>query len=587
MNVKLWAPNANRAQVVIVDPLAPGTILECPLTEAELCGARLKDMRPAGDGYFVTELAAGTNYLLSIDGHQPLPDPRSAAQPWGVHGPSQVFDPAKYRWRDENWSGTKVLGDVIYELHIGTFTPTGTLDAAIDKLDYLVELGVKTVELMPVACFPGERGWGYDGVYWYGVQESYGGPAALQRFVDAAHQRGLAVCLDVVYNHFGPAGNYAPTFAPYLTHKYQTPWGDAINLDDTGSQGVRAFIIEAALRWLRDFHIDALRLDAVHALIDHSDTHILAELSQAVDTLEKQLGKAFTLIAESDLNQPKLVTPRPEGGLGIDGQWDDDIHHALHSYLTQETFGYYVDFGDPATLAKAVTSVFVHDGSYSTFREQLWGAKVADQVDRSRFVIFTQNHDQVGNRGQGDRPEEKLPSGASAAGAALVLLSPYTPMLFQGQEWASQGRFQFFTDHDEKLGQAVSQGRLEEFSSHGWEEIYGQNHEVPDPQNEQTFRDSKLDWDELEGQDHQEMLNWYRRLIQLRDQLKPAGSPEVDYGEDWLRMRCNNFTVVICPGDRSTTLPQAKAEILALWGKAAFQGDTLSIGANAAVVLAG
>lgn len=587
MNVKLWAPNTRSAEVVIVEPLAVGTVLERPLSEAELRGAKRKNMRAVGDGYFATELAAGTNYLLSIDGGQPLPDPRSAAQPWGVHGPSQVFDPLSYQWTDNNWSGAQVLGEVIYELHIGTFTPAGTLDAAIDKLDYLVELGVKTVELMPVACFPGERGWGYDGVYWYGVQESYGGPAALQRFVDAAHQRGLAVCLDVVYNHFGPAGNYAPTFAPYLTHKYQTPWGDAINLDDAGSREVRAFIIEAALRWLRDFHIDALRLDAVHALIDHSDTHILAELSQAVDGLEEQLGRRLTLIAESDLNQPKLVTPRAEGGLGIDGQWDDDIHHALHSYLTQETFGYYVDFGDPATLAKALTSVFVHDGNHSTFREQRWGEKVADHVDRSRFVIFTQNHDQVGNRGQGDRPEEKLPSGASAAGAAIVLLSPYTPMLFQGQEWASQGRFQFFTDHDEELGQAVSQGRLEEFSSHGWEEIYGQNHQVPDPQAEQTFQDSKLDWDELERQDHQDMLNWYRRLIQLRAQLKPAGLPEVDYGEDWMLMRCNNFTVVICPGDSSATLPQAKAEILALWGKANFSDASLHIGANSAVVLAG
>ncbi len=575
VEITLWAPQAKSAQAVIIDPLpqALSRRLEGPLDDDALADFERVDMTRDGENFRV-DLPAGTNYLLSIDGQTPRPDPRSAAQPWGVHGPSQVFDTSAYSWQSEQASHD-VLGDVIYELHIGTFTPGGTLDSAIERLGYLKELGVKTVELMPVAPFPGERGWGYDGVYWYGVQESYGGPAALQRFVDAAHSHGLAVCLDVVYNHFGPAGNYAPTFAPYFTDKHTTPWGDAINFDDEGREGVRAFVIDAALRWLHDFRIDALRLDAVHALIDDSPTHILAELSEAVDELEQQLGVRKTLIAESDMNQPSMVLPRGEGGLGIDGQWDDDVHHALHSYLTGETFGYYVDFGAPETLAKALEQVFVHDGCYSTFRETDWGAKVPEGLARDKFVISTQNHDQVGNRGQGDRPDERLPEGVQAASAAILLLSPYTPMIFQGQEWATKGRYQFFTDHDAELGKAVSEGRMEEFGAHGWEEIYGENPWVPDPQSTETFETSKLDWAEIEQGKHAKMFDWYRRLIKLRQEFQPK-TTKCDWGEGWFRMRCEGLAVAINSGDKPVQI-ESDGEIVESWGQADLSDGKLTL----------
>lgn len=342
--IRLWAPLADSA-FAVVD------------------GQRLP-MRPQDPGYWTIDLPAGTDYLLAIDDQEPRPDPRSAQQPFGVHGPSRAFDTSAYRWNDAQWPGIDVVGSVFYELHVGTFTPAGTLDSAIDKLDHLVRLGVQTVELMPVVPFPGDRGWGYDGVDLYAVHEAYGGPAALQRFVDAAHGRGLAVCLDVVYNHFGPAGNYAPVFAPYFTDKHDTPWGSAINLDDEHSDGVRDFICENAIRWLREFHIDALRLDAVHALVDEALQHILAELSERVDAIRPSLPRPVALIAESDLNQPSMVEPRSAGGMGMDAQWADDVHHALHAYLTDETFGYYVDFGPASVLRQALEDVFVHNGSY-------------------------------------------------------------------------------------------------------------------------------------------------------------------------------------------------------------------------------
>ena len=371
LTVTVWAPLAESVEVVL--PRATDLSAEAAPRVADLSDehapsgaqsalrsatrspedALRSAARAQGDGTGTVDLPVGTDYLRSGDGGEPRPDPRSPRQPYGVHGPSRTWDASAFAWTDDDWAGRNVLGGVMYELHVGTFTPEGTLDSAIERLDHLVDLGVDTVELMPVVPFPGDRGWGYDGVSWYAVHEAYGGPEALQRFVDAAHARGLAVCLDVVHNHFGPAGNYVAEFGPYYTPKHHTPWGAAINLDDDHADGVRAFIVDNAIRWLRDFHLDALRLDAVHALVDDSPRHVLAEMADAVDELERELGRPLTLIAESDLNDVAMITPTDEGGRGMDGQWADDVHHALHSWLTGETFGYYVDFGAGETVAKA------------------------------------------------------------------------------------------------------------------------------------------------------------------------------------------------------------------------------------------
>ncbi|WIY83683.1 malto-oligosyltrehalose trehalohydrolase [Propionimicrobium sp. PCR01-08-3] len=565
--VRLWAPLAHSAFAVVGDE-------------------RLA-MRPETGGYWTISLPAGTDYLLAIDDQQARPDPRSAWQPYGVDGPSRVFDTSAFAWSDPEWAGHDVIGSVFYELHVGTFTPQGTLDSAIDKLDYLKKLGIQTIELMPVVPFPGDRGWGYDGVDLYAVHQAYGGPEALQRFVDAAHAHDLAVCLDVVYNHFGPAGNYAPVFAPYFTDKHDTPWGSAINLDDDHADGVRDFICENAIRWLREFHMDALRLDAVHALADDSPQHILAELSERVDAIRAGLGRPVALIAESDLNQPTMIEPRSAGGLGIDAQWADDVHHALHSYLTDETFGYYVDFGPASVLRQALERVFVHDGSYSTFRGKRWGAPVPPDIDHRRFVAFTQNHDQVGNRGMGDRPDVKLPAGAVAGGAALLLLSPFTPLLFQGQEWGTKRPFQFFTDHDAELGEAVTEGRLSEFEGHDWEAIYGPDPKIPDPQALSTFENSKLDWPEIDDPDHARMLAWYRRLIELRHELFPTGGGQVqaDFGDDWFRMVHGPVTVIICPGPRPVTLGEPRGTLAAQWGEVHVTDETVQLPAHSVAVL--
>ncbi|GAA2183521.1 malto-oligosyltrehalose trehalohydrolase [Brooklawnia cerclae] len=567
--IRLWAPLAKRADAVVV-PATPRGRLDRPLSAEELSGAQWLPMARLDDEHWAIALPAGTDYLLSVDGGDPRPDPRSARQPYGVHGPSRVFDETAFSWTDGEWGGLDVLGEVFYELHVGTFTPQGTLDAAIDRLDHLVNLGVRVVELMPVVPFPGERGWGYDGVSLYAVHEAYGGPEALQRFVDACHARRLGVCLDVVYNHFGPAGNYASVFAPYLTGRHQTPWGDAINLDDAHSDGVRAFITDNACRWLRDFHADALRLDAVHELRDDSPVHILAELSRRVDDLRPALGRPVSLVAESDRNQPSTVLSRDDGGLGLDAQWADDVHHALHAYLTGERFGYYVDFGSPEVLGKALEHVFVHDGSWSTFRGRPWGAPVPDDLDRRRFVVFTQNHDQVGNRGRGDRPDARLEPGIVAGGAAILLLGPFTPMLFQGQEWGTTRPFQFFTDHDPDLGRAVTAGRLREFQGHEWSQIYGTDAAVPDPQSPATFTASKLDWDEPSRPEHARMLSWYRTLIDLRRAELPGdGSPATTaHGPGWFSMTYGPFTVVLAPGTASADVAVRASGLVTGFGQA-------------------
>lgn len=512
MRPHVWAPDARSVDLVL------------PATRERV------GLVPEGDGWWTvkSDLPHGTDYAYALDGGDPLPDPRSAWQPDGVHGPSRVFHAGRFTWTDDGWSGLDVRGRVVYELHVGTFTPGGTLDSAAEALPELVSLGVDVVELMPVAPFDGPRGWGYDGVGLYAVHDAYGGPGALQRFVDAAHGLGLAVCLDVVHNHLGPSGNYTGLFGPYATDAHHTPWGSAINLDQPGSHVVRRWIVDSALRWLRDFHVDALRLDAVHELRDDSEQHLLAQLSDEVAALSERVGRPLSLIAETDLNDVVSVAPTAAGGWGMTAQWADDVHHALHALLTGERHGYYVDFGSPATLRHAMTRVFVHDGGWSTFRGRTWGRPVPTGTDGHRFVVSTQTHDQVGNRAIGDRPAERLDPGTLAGSAALLLLSPFTPMLFQGEEWGTRTPFQFFTSFpDPELGRLVSEGRRSEFGGHGWADLYGGPVEVPDPQDEATFRRSVLDRGERDEPSHARLLDWYRELVALRRSVPDLASGDL------------------------------------------------------------
>ena len=509
--VPVWAPDAHTVELHL-----PGE-------------ERLVDMVPAPGGWWTApfDLEPGTDYAYRVDGSPNRPDPRSALQPDGVHGHSRTVDPATWQWTDQDWEGKDLRGSVIYELHVGTFTPEGTLDAAISRLDHLAELGVDIIELMPLAAFPGKAGWGYDGVALWAVHETYGGPEALARFVDAAHSTGIGVCLDVVYNHLGPSGNYLSVFGPYFTQAHHTPWGEAVNYDHDGSQQVRAFVIDSALRWLRDFHVDALRLDAIHeikddaAAADPPQPHVLAELSDAVAALSAELGRPLSLVAEADLNDVGVITPTDEQppakapSLGMTAQWADDVHHALHARLTGETQGYYGDFAEAGAWAKAYGRAFLHNGTWSTFRERNWGAPVPEDTDPRRFVVFGSDHDQIGNRAVGDRPSTSLDDATLAATAALVLLSPYTPMLFMGEVWGTRTPFQFFTDHEEEdLARSVSEGRVREFAGFGWDAD-----EIPDPQAAETVEASRLRWDELNEAEHIRMLAWYQALTALRRDL--------------------------------------------------------------------
>ncbi|GAA1689437.1 malto-oligosyltrehalose trehalohydrolase [Kribbella yunnanensis] len=524
----VWAPQASSVDLVLRDGVLP--------------------MHSGADGWWardVVEAHHGTDYAYTVDGSEPLPDPRSPWQPEGVHGFSRVFDVSRFHWTDSSWGGRDVRGAVFYELHIGTFTPEGTLAAAANHLDYLVLLGVEVISLMPVAAFPGRHGWGYDGVDLYAVHEPYGGPEALQAFVNRCHEVGLAVCLDVVYNHLGPSGNYLDSFGPYFTDRHTTPWGPAVNLDDTGSTEVRRFICDNALRWFRDFHIDALRLDAVHALLDESPTHLLAQLSTETARLAEELGRPLGLVAESDLNDPQMVEPVVEGGRGMTAQWNDDFHHALHTLLTGESAGYYADFAAPGVLAKVLTQVFLHDGAYSSFRGKDWGRPVDPTTHRGgQFLAYTSDHDQIGNRALGDRPA--LTPGQYAIGAALVLTSPYTPMLFMGEEWGASTPWRYFTDHDEPaLAEAVRTGRRQEFAAFGWDA-----EEIPDPQDPATWRSSILNWSEVDESPHRELLTWYRDLLALRartPELKDdkLSSVSVVEGPGWLVVSRGNLRVVV------------------------------------------
>ena len=460
-----------------------------------------------------TSLGHGDSYAFCINGGPPRPDPRSRWQPNGVHAASRLYDHGRFAWSDDGWRGVALPGGLLYELHIGTFTPEGTFDAAIERLDHLADLGVDIVEVMPVASFDGPRGWGYDGVALYAVHEPYGGPDGLKRFVDACHQRGLGVVLDVVYNHLGPSGNYLGEFGPYFTDTHSTPWGEAINLDGPGSDEVRAWIIDNARMWLRDFHVDGLRLDAVHALVDTRAMPILEELAIEVEGLAAHLRRPLFLIAESDLNDPRLIRPREAGGYSLDAQWGDDVHHAVHATLTGERQGYYVDFGSLETLAEALTRGYVHAGTPSTFRGRFHGRPVDPTVTPGwRFVTYLSNHDQVGNRALGDRPSANLSPELVKVGAALLLSSPYTPMLFMGEEWGAATPWMFFTSFpDDALAESVRAGRRAEFAEHGWPA-----EDVPDPQDPATFERSRLDWAEPAKEPHAELLDWHRRLVALR-----------------------------------------------------------------------
>ena len=479
------------------------------------------------------ELAAGTDYWLRLDGGERRADPRSAHQPEGVDGPSRVVDHHAFRWTDDSWPGLQWPALAIYELHVGTFTPGGTFDAAIERLDHLLDLGVDTVELMPVAEFPGRWGWGYDGVHLWAVQSSYGGPDGLKRFVDAAHARGLAVVLDVVYNHLGPAGNYLHEFGPYFTDRYSTPWGPAVNLDGPGSDGVRQHIVDNAVMWLRDFHIDGLRLDAVHAFLDTSATHLLEGIAQAVHDEGRRVGRSVAVIAESDLNDPRLVRAVADGGHGLDAAWSDDFHHAVHAILTGERDGYYEDFGSVADIAAAWSETFVYAGRYSPHRDRRHGRPAGD-VPPWRFVVALQNHDQIGNRARGDRIGHLVGPDRVKVGAALTLLSPAVPLIFQGEEWAASGPFPYFTDHsDPELAEAVRKGRRAEFAAFGWSP-----EDIPDPQAEETYRSAVLDWTELRRDGHAEMLEWYAQLLRLRKELVGAeGEVNTDVLDDRLQLR--------------------------------------------------
>jgi len=558
-------------------------------------------LEPADDGWWRSDrrLPHGSDYAFSLDQSDPRPDPRSAWQPAGVHAASRVFDAQRHVWADVAWSGRDVRESIIMEVHIGTFTAAGTLDAAIDRLDHLVELGINMVELMPVAAFAGNHGWGYDGVALYAVQAAYGGPAALQRFVDAAHQRGLAVCLDVVYNHLGPSGNYLDSFGPYFTDRHETPWGKAINLDDTGAAEVRRWIIDNACRWCRDFRIDALRLDAVHALVDDSPQHLLAELAERIDALAIELGRPLSLIAESDLNDTRMIEGTAHGGLGMTAQWADDVHHAVHATLSGERHGYYVDFGGLDVLEQALTRVFVHDGSHSTFRGKDWGRPVPAGTDARRFVVFASDHDQIGNRALGDRPSARIDDDGLAIEAALILTSAFTPMLFMGEEWGARTPWQFFTDHQEpELAEAIREGRSREFGGHGWTELYGGPVEVPDPQDSMTMERSRLDWAELDTPRHQRLLEWHRSLIRLRrterDLLSgdlDAVRVDIDPHKNWLVVQRGDIRIIIVLADHALKIDleaPAGTMILAAWksdGLAIDGGDGLQVPARSATIL--
>jgi len=472
-------------------------------------------MEPLADGYHratVPTLDPASEYFYQLDGERDLPDPASRFQPQGVHGPSQIVDPDAFRWTDHNWKGTPLERTVFYELHVGTYTPEGSFDAVIPHLPELAALGITTIELMPIAQFPGPRNWGYDGVYLFAPQNTYGGPESLQRLVNAAHQHALSIALDVVYNHLGPEGNYLSAYGPYFTDRYQTPWGQAINFDGAGSDEVRRFFIDSALYWLQDYHIDALRLDAVHGIFDFGARHFLAELKSAVADMSQRLGRPLYLIAESDLNDSRILHNTQHGGYDLDAQWNDDFHHSVHTLLTRENRGYHADFEGVLPLVSTLRDGWFYSGQRSNFRKRRHGNSPRG-ISPAKFVVCNQNHDQVGNRAAGERLSSLVSFEALKLAAGITLLSPFVPMLFMGEEYGETAPFQYFTSHgDPELVEAVRRGRREEFAAFGWE------NSVPDPQDEQTFARSRLDHSLKEKEPHRTLLRFYQELIRIRDE---------------------------------------------------------------------
>jgi maltooligosyltrehalose trehalohydrolase len=501
-------------------------------------------MRRDADGeHFSVSASAlpGDRYFYLVGDHKPVPDPVSRLLPEGVHGPTQIVDPQQFAWSDDTWTGLPLKDYIVYELHIGTFTPEGTLDAAIDRLPYLHKLGITVIELMPVAAFPGTRNWGYDGVSVYAVQASYGGPEALRRFVDAAHAFGFAVILDVVYNHLGNEGNYLRMFGPYFTDQHQTPWGEAINYDQPGCTGVRRYFVQNALYWIREYHLDGLRLDAVQTIRDDSPLHILAEIKEQVADLAAELRRDIVIIAETDENDENIVRPLKRGGYGIDALWSDDFHHALHALFTGERSGYYQDFGSPEQIVRALNEGFVFQGEPFNFWEGRPRGTSSRHMPAPAHVICIQNHDQVGNRAKGERLTALVPRGVRMLGAALLLLSPYTPLIFMGQEYDEANPFQFFTDYgDPGLRKAVTEGRRKEFKDFDFSE-------VPDPQDPATFQRSKLNWQLTRGENL--MLHWYASLIDLRRKYVTNSSrtckAELENGLIHLQVPAENPTIQV------------------------------------------
>jgi maltooligosyltrehalose trehalohydrolase len=500
---------------------------------------RTELLEPRGSGVFSSVLAGvpvGTDYAYRLDQGRSRPDPVSRYRPLGVHGPSRIVDPELFRWSDQGWTGVPAAELVIYELHIGTFTSVGTFDSAISQLPRVAELGVTAIEIMPVAEFPGGRNWGYDGVSLYAPQSTYGGPDGLRRLVDACHRTGLGVILDVVYNHIGPEGNYLPEFGPYFSDRHSTAWGDGWNLDGPDSVEVRRYLLDNALYWIMEYHIDGFRLDAADKIIDQSATHLLKELVLLVKGQADALGRHIALIAESDANDPRFIEAVDDGGYGLDAQWSDDFHHAVHAALTGERQGTLQDFGGVQPIAKALRDRFVNDGRYSRYRQRRYG-RPAGHLPSNRFVVFVQNHDQVGNRAGGERLSLLVSPNALRLAAATLLLSPYVPLLFMGEEYGELNPFLYFVSHsDLDLVEAVRQARRCELGA------FGGTGETPDPQSEDTFVRSTLDWSRLAAPSHRQLRNLYADLIWLR-RTEPALRPgiadvSVSYDEPdrWVRL---------------------------------------------------
>jgi len=560
--------------------------------ELQLGEQRLPMVRNA-DGWWMAQIDSakpGDDYGFVVDGAGPFPDPRSACQPNGVHGLSRLIDQQSFEWTDQNFQPSPFSAALIYELHVGTFTAEGTFLSAMAKLDHLCSLGVTHVELMPVVEFDGNHGWGYDGVDLYAPHHAYGEPDDLKKLVDACHARGLAVILDVVYNHLGPSGNYLGKYAPYFTKKFATFWGEGINFDGPDSGEVRRFFCDNALMWLRDFHFDGLRLDAVHGILDTSATHFLEQLKMEVEELSSQTGRQRILIPESDLNDPRLLWPRARGGYQLDAQWSDDFHHALHTVLTGETTGYYSDYGKLEHLAKALQGAFVYDGNYSQHRRRVHG-RSSEGVSGHQFLGYLQNHDQIGNRALGDRSSQLMSPGKLKIGAAVVLTSPFIPMLFQGEEWGASTPFLYFTDYQEpKLANAVREGRCREFAAFGWKP-----EDTADPQARDTFVGSVLNWREPSRAPHDTILEWHQRLIQLRRSEPSLADGEMksvrvrfDEGRRWLVMERGSIIVICNFGGEKQAVPveikMAKV-LLASQTGVEISRDTVSLPPESVVIL--